>query len=40
MDVKAAAIRVLAQAGRPLHARELTERIMAAGFWQSEGKTP
>ncbi|MDT8443159.1 MAG: HTH domain-containing protein [Desulfuromonadales bacterium] len=40
MDVKTAAIQVLQQAGTALHAKEITERIMAAGLWQSEGKTP
>lgn len=40
MDVKAAAIQVLQQAGTALHAKEITERIMAASLWHSEGKTP
>ncbi|OIO61185.1 MAG: restriction endonuclease [Alphaproteobacteria bacterium CG_4_10_14_0_2_um_filter_63_37] len=39
-DIKAAAIQVLQQAGTALHARDITERIMAAGLWQSGGKTP
>lgn len=40
MDVKTAAIQVLQQAGTPLHAKDIAERIMVAGLWQSEGKTP
>ena len=40
MDVKAAAIQVLQQAGTPLHAKDIAEQIMAGGLRQSEGKTP
>ncbi len=40
MDVKTAAIQVLKQAGTELHAKDIAEQIMAAGLWQSEGKTP
>jgi restriction system protein len=40
MDVKSAAIQVLQQVGTALHAKEITERIMAADLWCSEGKTP
>ena len=40
MDVKTAAIQVLQQAGTELHAKDIAEQIMAAGLWQSEGKTP
>lgn len=40
MDVKSAAVQVLQQVGTALHAKEITERIMAAGLWHSEGKTP
>lgn len=40
MDVKTAAIQVLKQAGSALHSQEITKRIIAAGLWQSEGKTP
>jgi|GEM_PF-3231127 hypothetical protein len=40
MDVKTAAIQVLQQAGTALHAKDIAEQIMAAGLWQSEGKTP
>ena len=39
MDVKAAAIQVLQQAGTPLHAKDIAEQIMAGGLRQSEGKT-
>jgi restriction system protein len=34
-----AVLQVLTDAGEPLHYREITDRIMAAG-WQTEGKTP
>lgn len=40
MDVKTAAIQVLQQVGTALHAKEITDRIMAASLWHSEGKTP
>lgn len=40
MGVKTAAIQVLQQAGTALHAKNIAEQIMAAGLWQSEGKTP
>lgn len=40
MDVKTAAIQVLQQAGTALHAKDITELILAAGLWQSDGKTP
>ena len=40
MNVQAAALEILKGAGRPLHAREIAEQIMAAGLWQSGGKTP
>ena len=40
MDVKTAAIQVLQQAGTALHAKDIAEKIMAAGLWQSKGKTP
>ncbi len=39
-DVKKAAIQVLQQARKALHAREITQRIMAAGLWRTKGKTP
>ncbi|MES9819951.1 MAG: HTH domain-containing protein [Candidatus Thiodiazotropha sp.] len=40
MSVQSAAIKVLKEAGEPLHAKEIAERIMAAGLWHSKGKTP
>ena len=40
MTVSAAAIQVLKEAGRPLHAKEITERILSRGLWSSSGKTP
>jgi hypothetical protein len=40
MDVKAAAIQVMQQAGTALHAKDIAEQIMAAGLWKSGGKTP
>lgn len=40
MDVKTAAIQVLQQTGTALHAKNIAEQIMAAGLWQSDGKTP
>ncbi|WP_244155830.1 HTH domain-containing protein [Desulfofustis glycolicus] len=38
--MQAAALEILKGAERPLHAKEIAERIMAAGLWHSEGKTP
>ena len=40
MSVKTAAIEVLKKAQSPLHARVITDQIIAAGLWQSSGKTP
>ena len=40
MDVKTAAIQVLQQSGKALHAKEIAEQIMITGLWSSEGKTP
>ncbi len=40
MNVQDAAMEILKGAGKPLHAKEIAERIIAAGLWQSEGKTP
>ena len=31
---------VLAQAGEPLHVNDLTQRLLDAGLWSSDGKTP
>ncbi len=40
MSVKTAAVEVLKKAQSPLHAKAITEQIIAAGLWQSDGKTP
>ena len=40
MNVQEAAVKVLTEAGEPLHARELTKRILAAKLWKTAGKTP
>ncbi|GAB6166181.1 hypothetical protein JCM19992_21810 [Thermostilla marina] len=40
MGVKQAAIQVLTEAGGPLTAQEITERILAQNLWQTRGKTP
>jgi len=32
--------RVLAEANGPLHYREITQRILKQGYWQTDGKTP
>ncbi len=40
MNVLNAAIQVLKEAGKPLHAKEVSERIIEAGLWQTTGKMP
>lgn len=35
-----AAAKVLKDAGEPLNAKQIIERIFAAGLWKSDGKTP
>ncbi|MFH2113035.1 MAG: HTH domain-containing protein [Spirochaetota bacterium] len=40
MNVKNAAVQVLKAAGKPLAATEIAKRIIEAGFWKSDGKTP
>ncbi len=40
MNIQDAAIQILKDAGEPLHAKEITDRIMKAGLWSSTGKTP
>jgi restriction system protein len=40
LNVQDAAVEILMGAGKPLHAKEIAERIIAAGLWQSQGKTP
>lgn len=39
MNVQDAAIQILKDAGKPLHAKEIAEQITAAGLWSSDGKT-
>lgn len=39
-DIKTAAIRVLQQAGTPLHVKDITDRMLSAGLWKTAGKTP
>src|SRR5947209_5372714 len=40
MNVLDAAEKVLQAAGSPLHYREITQRILQQGLWQTDGKTP
>ena len=40
MSVRDATILVLREAKKPLHAREITERIFSMGLWKGSGKTP
>jgi len=40
MNVQDAAIQILKKAGKPLHSKEIAERIIKAGLWSSDGKTP
>jgi restriction system protein len=40
MSVRDAAEQVLRDAGSPLRAREITERILARKLWEPQGKTP
>ncbi len=40
MSIQSAAIQVLNEAGKPLHANEITKLILQAGLWTSDGKTP
>jgi len=40
MSVRDAAIRVLQEAGGPLHAKEIAKRLLAKKLWQTSGKTP
>lgn len=40
MSVQTAAIQVLKEAGKPLHATEIAKLIIEAGLWKSDGKTP
>jgi restriction system protein len=38
--VRDAAIQVLTEAGKPLHAKEIAGRILSKGLWKTTGKTP
>ncbi len=40
MTALKAAIQILQEAGGPLHAKVIAQRIFAKGLWQSVGKTP
>jgi restriction system protein len=40
MSVKQAAVQVLQKTGGPLSAQEISDRILAEGLWQTNGKTP
>jgi restriction system protein len=40
LNLKAATLEILRRVGKPLHAKEIAKRIIDAGLWQSEGKTP
>jgi len=35
-----AALRILQEAGTPLHYREITKRVLAGDLWQCSGKAP
>jgi len=38
--LREAILRVLREAGRPLHVREITEALLSSGLWRTSGKTP
>lgn len=40
MNVLSAAIQILKKSDTPLHAKDLTSRMIDEGLWKSEGKTP
>lgn len=40
MSVRKAAIQILHEAGKSLHAEEITELIISRGLWKTTGKTP
>lgn len=40
MQLKDAIEKVLRMVGKPLDAKEITDRILAEGLWQTNGKTP
>jgi len=35
-----AAVRVLREAGKPMHCGEIIEQALAKGYWQTKGRTP
>ncbi len=40
MNVKDATIKILKEAEKPLHVKDISTRIIDAGLWSSDGKTP
>jgi restriction system protein len=40
MTTLEAALKVLQEAGTPLHYQEITKRVLSAGLWRTKGKTP
>ena len=40
MNVLQAAEATLKEAGKPLHYKEITQRMLYRGLWQPDGKTP
>lgn len=40
MSIRNAVSKVLQEAGKPLHAKEITKRILAKNLWTTAGKTP
>jgi restriction system protein len=40
MSAREAVVQVLRDAGEPLHADEITKRILESGLWATDGKTP
>lgn len=40
MNIQEAAAQILKDAGKPLHAKEITKRITQAGLWTTKGKSP
>ena len=40
MNVQEAAVQILKRAGKALHVREITKRILANGLWKTSGRTP
>lgn len=40
MTILDAAAKILKDTGRPLHVKEITQRMIKTGLWVSKGKTP